>query len=118
MWVNGDLVTNLTPKGFMIKCPAIRPTYGMTGTYFVHQITVGQYTERMDKNGKEIYEGDIVNVSFGRNKLPLEVLMRNGEWAICECGGEMYLSLYDFKQDELEVIGNIHDIPKMIKGGE
>ena len=61
IWIDGDLVTNLTPKGKMTKYPAIHTIYGTIGTFFVQPETVGQFTGLHDRNGKEIYEGDIVN---------------------------------------------------------
>ena len=52
--------------------------------------TVGQYTGLKDKNGKRIFEGDILNIAKTADGL-----------------GGYY---------ECEIIGNIHDNPEFMKG--
>lgn len=87
--------------------------------------TVGQFTGLHDKNGKEIYEGDIVKWIL---TMP-EVGVNGGyeEYETEEIGeiqwdaGALYLGeycaagfAYD-SEDYAEIIGNIHDNPELLK---
>ena len=79
--------------------------------------TVGQFTGRIDKNGKDIYEGDIL-IEPGIFDLPRTVFwdhrfMRFGNIAPSTCG---YIALHDYSKPE--VIGNIHDNPELLSNDE
>ena len=84
-------------------------------------ITLMQYTGLKDKNGKEIYEGDVVQFHFNKNwckgdYLPqerFEVTLENfRKWCKGEkfgYEGELLLS-----PDDCEVIGNIYESPELL----
>lgn len=82
---------------------------------FVIPETVGQFTGLTDKNGKKIFEGDIVQQ---------EITWRENQpqtWIVeYEYGGFIPFAedpeQTDFMWDRpFEVIGNIHDNPELIK---
>ena len=69
-----------------------------------------QYIGLKDKNGKEIYEGDVIETGGVRGGIVGKVVYIEEGFSIkCELGYE------DFYWDTLEVIGNIYENPELIK---
>ena len=83
------------------------------------EVELMQFTGLKDKNGKEIYEGDIVKSGNGRH---WEV--KHGKWILSYPrdtseaygwyieGGNCKLMLYD----KCEIIGNIYENPELLNG--
>ncbi len=91
--------------------------FGGNNTFTCHVIpgTVGQFTGMCDKNGKEVYEGDIVKYTNGTKKV-------NGAWVDNSCifavefnEGAFNIDLLFHAQNNVEVVGNIHDTPELLE---
>jgi uncharacterized phage protein (TIGR01671 family) len=91
-----------------------------------------QFTGLKDKNGKEIYEGDILEMDYGYKKYIVQVIWQNrhilnslnGSYRIIGFGLKYPESqglrdnISDFADDpdvSLEVIGNIHENKELLK---
>lgn len=82
-----------------------------------NKIILMQYTGLKDKNGKEIYEGDIIRIKNSLIEIEGEVIFDTIDLSF-----EVYDKENDCKEmlwytnEEFEVIGNIYDNPEILKG--
>lgn len=111
-WVFGDLHT-LCDKPHIHTDKSKFPYAGKRS--FVIPETIGQFTGLLDKNGKEIYEGDILAVNHADEKSYLEVRFVRGVFAFLWNGDlDDEFPCNAPTQEWAEVVGNIHDNPEII----
>lgn len=121
-WVEGSLLqldfprteTYIVDRFATIECDNI------DGMEYVIPETVGQFTGLTDKNGKKIFEGDIVEFTdkYTRKKGRAKIVFEAFKWKYSGCyyGGNLivWLCICD-KSIEFEIIGNIHDNPELLE---
>jgi uncharacterized phage protein (TIGR01671 family) len=113
-WAYGDLVQPQSAKYKETKWIRITDNAVYGDKYKVDPKSVGQYTGLGDKNGKEIYEGDIVD-HFGLN-IKQEVIHKDGAFgynheykSFISYAENSWFDWKNRKSDEIEVIGNIYE---------
>lgn len=96
-WISGDLRQwSETSTGICDR--------DLKRTFPVRPETVGQFTGLTDRNGKRIFEGDVVRID-GK---AYEVKYMLGQFFV---GINMPIA---YKRFDCEVIGNIHDNPELL----
>ena len=97
--------------------------YGSLQCVTVDSATIGQYTGLTDKNGKKIFEGDIVDASLYPADGESEETHKRGVvvWDAEDCAFEIEHKdgadgfWWYMPNKDIEVIGNIHDNPELME---
>lgn len=111
-WALGYLIQEPSGKTFI-------GTYAVTGSYWdwaeVDQTTVGQYSGLADKFYFKIFSGDVVRVSTKCFEGTFVARFEAGCFILVDESG-FTITVQNYHRSELEVIGNIHDKPNLLKG--
>lgn len=121
-WVYGYYVKDFwstASRGF-----GILPINKECGGYCeVDPETIGQFTGLTDKNGKKIFEGDVVQGTiisqWNKSVIRCEVVFERDGFVSVEHkkNGKLWLHKLCFSKD-IEVIGNIHDNPELLEASD
>jgi uncharacterized phage protein (TIGR01671 family) len=93
---------------------------GIDGSVSIELVNLVEFTGLKDKNGKEIYEGDILNWEYDTDKkYPWQVCFENG------CFIRILKNIYPNKKEPISeriegftIIGNIYENPELLKEQE
>ena len=115
-WVYGVPTKDSHGETVMVESVYECEEYNCRGAncLYVNENTVGQYTGLTDKNGKTIFEGDIVKGHWGTiftifyDETCLQLRTRS------QLGIERDTDYYQGYND-IEVIGNIYDNPELLR---
>lgn len=107
--------------------PVIHPLQCVGASMLVDEDTVGQFTGLFDEDQHDIYEGDIIKIveEFDDENVYTRigvVCFEEGMYELQDKNGKHFAYLgwlmHDDAITKLEVIGNIHDNPELLKGGK
>lgn len=116
-WTEGDLIQSRDKTYIHPKANSFRVSEtGLSKLIVLREVypeTVGEYIGLTDKNGKKIFEGDIIRsnsergyIEYYPNDCAFDVVDDHGfYWLISE-------------MSNIEVIGNIHDNPELLEEKE
>lgn len=119
-WVKGGIVHQTNFYGdpwdawFIIDGEDGPKDFDIGSEYRVDPDTVGQFSGHTDRNGKPVFEGDIVKWKRGIVVSTVQVSYW-GRWVL-RYRDTVYRELYGIDASELEVIGNVHDNPELLTG--
>ena len=136
-WVEGELLHDMKSRPWIYwTTPKELPVF-FSRNAIVNPETIGQYTGLTDKNGKKVFEGDILQgyqypyLSEGHSNYYAEVVYFENCPAFGLCtfknpnldivhgissGNTEFIE--DWESEDWEVIGNIYDNPELLEDKE
>lgn len=122
-WIYGDLIIDQYGKYYIhpnVNAFSVNE-YNLAKCIQMIEVipeTVGQCTERKDKNGKLMFEGDVVNALFDFG-MPIKSVcaFRDGSFGLLakQHGVEHFHAFTSICNVKYEVIGNIYDNPELLE---
>ena len=118
-WIQGKLCDRVQGMGY---ATAIQVRSGINGLnpFNVIPSTVGQYTGLADKNGKKIFEGDIVYDEQSGYHYLIKWFSEYACFALANKSGHIEFDVNEIEifLKDLAVFGNIHDDPELFEVGK
>lgn len=104
---------------FMFGQYAIVNESDENSVYLIDKETVGQSTGLKDKNGVEIFEGDVLYyIPFETHINNSIIVFEKGSFCKKMLRNGKLTSVKFIDSEEYEVIGNIHENPELLEGTE
>lgn len=112
------------PKGVLFDGRVVNFSCGMLEPFEGYELM--QYTGLKDKNGKEIYEGDILHESVSTSGILRNVIVYGHggfehKWLVertANIRGKKQEPMFRNTSIIFEVIGNIYENPELLEGAE
>ena len=121
-WIVGSLIVDKhqhIETGEQIEIIGIYPSEYKDFSKRIDPSTICQCTGLKDKNGKLIFENDIlsghIDVEFPEDETRKRVVWHKNGWCTNEPGCDYYEELDDFDSENFEVIGNMIDNPELLE---
>ena len=128
-WDNNKMTYNpIAYDEWTTECQPLNPVIKSIQNRKEYPQILMQFTELLDKNGKEIYERDIVKMFWQHDSVTnfdyefigeVEFCCEWGQWQVRQesHGEERALPFHSFEREELcetEIIGNIFENPELL----